>query len=571
MFVRTLDDQGEEIQTYYQNVQAPVACTSCYMKNCARFGLGTFGPMDKMPTEPADAGIPECVLHESVASQKTEKSDISFGASNANKCVALKLKSGDMAGYEYIPSDCSANKKVMCFSYGKHQLAADFSGVSKTLIDAPYSQGRNICFNTSKEMFNTESLTGLFDQQGFDIANANPDNVPQNLKPLADKAKEFMAIGTVTTAPTLLQDFRIINSGSTLQGPIRRVLPALADGTRVVPGTTIELAEIGFFNLANQGSFLAPIGGNQEEALREYDEEDEQIGTNEFWVGLKTDNMGYLYAPAPLIPEQALNDSNKWSLSFNKDSLLVAQKHDVELDLNTGTGSQVGLLYHHVRYKGVAFANEDSPITEGEDETPVDLRYICLDKTTGEVMISEARGHDASEGYQICKNENGIFFPPTTTAGWIKAIHLVHANDPNAAYPVYNVEKASDYDPAFVAVESSGGEPAFYSGNTAMFDDFLEDTVTWRINHKGKFIQNGNAPIDHHFCLEEDTGEVLVESSCNGTGKRYFTAGELALIKGNGNMIVKKNFLLALKGIANGKKIQVSENPEDEAESNPGT
>lgn len=568
-----LDADGNEIKTDYLKAQAPVACTSCYMKSCERIGLGTFGPMKEMPSEPTDAGVPECVQYESVASAKTETSSINLGSVNANKCVAMKLKSGDMAGFEYEADDCFSEKNVMCFNYGKHLLAADVGGSGTTLVTSQFNSARNICFNTSKELVNTDSLTALFDQQGFDIDNEDPDSVsPANLA-FANAAKEFMAIGTVTTAPDLLADFRIFRTGAlpagtspTLQGPVRRVL------TRPVPegrdiSSTIERAEIGFFNLANQGSFFAPVGGNQEEALRKYNEGNNQIGSQAFWVGLKTDNLGYIYSPAPEIADQAYNDANKWSLSFNSNATLIAKKHDIELDVQTGTGKQVGLLYHHIRYKGIAFGNEEGAIVEisgeGDDATTtnIELRFLCR-KSDGSVFVTSARSDKISDGVASCKDEGGLFLPPTTTGQWEHALQLVHSNGSSTSYPNREIASAKDYDPVWVAIEK-GVSVGVYG--TLEADKFFDGDIAWRIKRDGSFIGSSDSNVDKKICFYETSGDFQIEESCNGQGRRFLTEDELTAINDEKNIVLKTNFLAVLSQLDSGdNKVQVMEEPSDD-------
>lgn len=565
-----LDKDGEEIQTEYMRAQAPVACTSCYMKSCQRFGLGTFGPMNQMPNEPTDAGLPECVRFEQAASAQAEDDNINLGSSNANKCVAMKLKSGDLAGFEYIAVDCFSDKNVMCFNYGKHMLAEDIVGSGKTLVSAQFNNARNICFNTSKELVSTDSLTALFDQQGFDIDDENPSSVSPNNAAFAGLAKEFMAIGTVSTASDLLADFRVFRSGSlpagtspTLQGPVRRLITAPVPEGRNI-SSTIERAEIGFFNLANQGSFFAPVGDNQEQALRDYNEENNQITSQEFWVGLLTDNLGYIYSPAPTIPDQALNDANKWSLRYNENGIMVAEKHDVELDLQAGTGRQVGLLYHHVRYKGVAFANEENPIihTEGEGDSAttenVALRFLCR-KNNGEMVISTDTSANAQDGVSACNGVDAHFLPPTTTGQWEASFQLVHKNAGNAAFPLRSIASAKDYAPAWVAVEKGVGIGIYGTSN---FDKFLEGDVVWRLKKDGSFFDNASDNVDVKLCLQESTGSFSVQTSCNSTGYRFLTSDELEAIKDEKNIILKTNLIVALSKLGNDdNKIQVMEAP----------
>lgn len=572
----TLNADGEEIQTDYMKAQAPVACTSCYMKSCERIGLGTFGSMKEMPSEPTDAGIPECVQYEGVAKAKVEKNDINLGSDKANKCIAMKLKSGDMAGYEYVAEDCFAEHNVLCFNYGKHQLAEDVGPNGSTLVKAQYNSARNVCFNTSKEIVSTDSLTALFDQQGFDIDGENPDTVtPANLA-FANAAKEFMAIGTVTTLD-ILSALRVFRTGTlppgtsrTLQGSVRRLI------TRPVPqgrniSSTIERAEIGFFNLANQGSFFAPVGGNQEEALREYNKGKNQISSQKFWVGLQTDNLGYIYSPTPTVPDQAENDENVWSLSFNENATLIAKKHDVELDLKTGSGKQVGLLYHHVRYKGVKFANEDAPIVEvtgsGADEvtTEIALRFLCR-KNDGEMIVTSGdagKSTKISDGYQICKDNGANFLPPTSTGQWEHSFQLAHSNSRNASYPDRAIASAKDYAPVWVAVEK-GVSIGVYGSLGA--SNFFEGDSSWRMKKNGAFVaEDADKENLVKICLNESSGEFSQQNSCNGGGRRFMTEDELNAINDEKNIILKSNFLAALDKVSDSDaQIQVLEEPSDD-------
>jgi hypothetical protein len=139
----------------------PVACTACYLKNCDQFGYGTFGAMNEMPTEPADAGVPECVVHESIVNNFFEYSAKTLGESNASKCVAVKMKETENEGFEYQAANCSDQKQVLCFNFGKHLLAKSLTTSAETPVMASGSDGANICFQTSKETVKPARISTL--------------------------------------------------------------------------------------------------------------------------------------------------------------------------------------------------------------------------------------------------------------------------------------------------------------------------------------------------------------------------------------------------------------------------
>lgn len=508
------DKDGNKLKLEFDHFQSPVACTALYMKNGGRFGLGTFGPMRNSPTEPLDAGLPECVRHESEPIGGLELSNM--GISKGNKCVALKLNAGEMEGFSASAEDCGERKNVLCFNFGKHFLAKELTSSGASLASASHSQGRQKCFETGREIINGQRLGELFLQQGFSLQPSESLNSVLEIQ--SALAREFLGLG----------------------------------------------ASINLINLASQGSFLAPVGKNQERSLRRYNEKTMEIGRQHFWVGLKTDNMGSVYAPAPIFPSGA--NENKWSLAYDPDSeRLVPQKHKVDLGLARGSGKQVALLYHHIRYKGIAFANEKRPL--GRDSEKGELRFLCSSSVNPkEVFVSKERSDKAESGHRVCKEEGGVFLPPLTTKGWIAAFHQVQKNHPRASYPLYKVEDKYDYDPVWVALER-GGSVSIYKGNE--FQDLLSGEQNWRIDSKGKYLSSSESGerFSYALCFNEKDGALDLRGSCGSGGEwRRLKEDELDLIGGGGNRVVQKQLIALLSQVRDGSIIQVLKKPEKSKE-----
>lgn len=143
----------------------PVGCTACYMKNCTRFGIGTFGPMKEQPDEPLDASVPECAIKNSAhLSQYLPVSATVENNISASSCVAARL---DTIGgtLTFVSRDCNEGLPALCFNYGKFFLAKNVSASSSQIANVNYSQAAQRCYETSKETVNKTELQKMFEQQ----------------------------------------------------------------------------------------------------------------------------------------------------------------------------------------------------------------------------------------------------------------------------------------------------------------------------------------------------------------------------------------------------------------------
>ena len=181
-----------------------IACTTCYMKSCARLGLGTFGPVqrtnysDGHPIEPLDGNIPECAVQDS-------KSVKSFSKVNKMSISSESCLSGHFSGGNLVlkKETCSKKLPVMCFTFGKFRLARNID--SGKLIKATKNKSHKICFEQGleilgrekvEEWLNLKELEKYFDVSGnklkfINLANQGFFTAPQTDEQISDTVRVF--------------------------------------------------------------------------------------------------------------------------------------------------------------------------------------------------------------------------------------------------------------------------------------------------------------------------------------------------------------------------------------------
>lgn len=443
-----------------------VSCTACYMKSCDRLGLKTFGPMKSSPTEPLDSTMPECVLHEDeYISDYMEVTPM--GESNANKCLSMRLKSGDNSGYVYTVNDCSESKNVLCYNFGKHLLAQTIATSGFKSRKSSFDGAQRVCFETSKEILQADSMTKFF-KQGFG-----------NLRPEHTQFLQEKSSGNTTT----------------------------------------------FFNLAKAGSFLNPIGKNQERALRKYGEEkgfEEQMKKRDFWVNLKTDSLGYVYAPA--IKEVSSN--SHWALFFDGQSHITTQKIvNNSFRLENNVSNQGAALFNQSKLKGVVMLNDRQPLINSHDG----LAFVCRKEAyPHEVFLTHRKSNRFSKGQDYCRNERGLFYPPTTTGDWIKVMHMINSPLSDRAF------LGATAKPAWIALKSNM-KPSYKFSFSGPIDQYLENDGTFVDKAKGlkkAFLK--------HLCLDRDKARFYVQGySCSDA----LSKNEFMKVIGEDNRILKLSLI----------------------------
>jgi hypothetical protein len=498
------------VSTNFTPLSIPVMCTACNFKSCDRYGLKTFGPMIEMPTEALDSGYPQCVVHESgVVDTFLEAAPM-----DRDKCVSMRMNSGDNSGFSYRAQDCKATKNVLCYNFGKHFLVSAVSDSQQALTRAPWIEASMHCFETSKEILERSSIESLFVQQGF-IADPDNPNATPSAHPNKQISEDFLGLA---------------NSSSDL---------------------------ISFNNLARQGSFFAPIGQNQEKAIRKFAEDPNNgnlsaLKQSDFWVNLKTDNIGDVYAPAPKIHSQ----EHSWALEWNGSNRLVPRKVLVNLPAQ----GDASLLLNQIKYRGVASAAISQPYGD------IPLRFICRKlQYPHKVFITESKSASFKDGASLCMKQNGIFLPPTTTAGWQVAYSLIAPPAPNKAYPV---EENPERFAAWVATQKD--IPKFY-------EPILVNTNSGVINKDGEFIYKGIRSAKEHLCFDTTKRVFYTQGSqCES----YFP-GNIKDVMNADNYVVKTSLIATIlkskkklivdyklykKSLENDKKEENSDSKEETSE-----
>jgi hypothetical protein len=493
---------------YERKSNDPIACTSCHMKNCDRYGLGTFGALDETPTEPLDSRVPECVMHETMV--MADKSELeggvkNLGSSNANKCIAYKLKRNSGDEFKYMAEDCSKDLRVMCFNFGKHFLARETSAASLDVVKGSFNSANEICFQTGREIVEKESIQELFAQQGNGTS-------PSSVNFLNSDSSDF----------------------------------------------------INFVNLSQQGTFLHPIGANQKKMLKEFSltKRGESLTNKYFWVNLKTDSDGFVYAPAPQISGGAKEAKNKWGLAFSSAGTMYVNELASNIDIPSGNAA---VLHNDIRFQGINFVNPEAPYgLNGK------LRFLCM--VGGVVKVSNERGENQSLGKQICKNMGGDFVPPVTTAMWIKALHLTHPLQANSTLPTSRFNSVTKHDPVWVAIKGSRTNSSVYS----IYDNtLLTEAKSGLIHADGKYFQAPPVPVvtdpptpapvekvySHlEFCIDDNEGiiETKDSGSCDN-GFRNMKHSDITRINSSNHRLLKIELIKALNNVSDNELLKLED------------
>lgn len=356
--------------------EAPVGCTACYMKSCSRLGIKTFGPMSDQPAEPLDASVPECAIKNDRDLSRAIPPDVSIPANTpASSCIAGHLDNTTSSGsIIFSQQPCTTQLPVLCFNYGKFFLARNVSASSNSLATTNHSDAARRCYETGKETVNRASLQSMFTQ---------------------------------SSSPTTL-----INQ-----------LP---------PSSTPLSATATFFNNATQGIFLAPQNAEQIRSARANIQSDGLPISQYFWVGYKTDDGGNLMAVPPLATLE--QNANYWySLYFEQGGRVVLKSHSQwPQKIVTSPPSGVGgyALTHHLRYRGLLPTAQ----TQATADTP--LEFLCWKNESPYFFATQGKAsRSQSVGVEKCKEAGGVFIPPTTPLGWVKALLVVAPNSPYYPFP----------------------------------------------------------------------------------------------------------------------------------------
>ena len=428
----------KKVYTGTLSSSAPVGCTVCYMKDCKRFGLKTFGPLKggrgviAQPDEPLDGTLPECAIKSDSDVDSLVVNLNNYNATGTGSCISAKVENEANGVFSYQRQSCTNSLPLMCFAYGKFTLAKKVSTSGTSYESLPQSSGSSRCYQMGKEIFDKVKLKGLVGQSYSDSAVAS-------------------SVNSVIDAMT---------------------------------GTNVSVV-----NNAVQGIFLAPQSDRQRKYAAEWlGEKHTSVMRNPFWVGLRTDSMGNPYSEIPWIQSLSATENkieNQFSIFFNVDSQISALRHDKDLkalNILAPVGADAGaLISHHVRYKGVI------PV---KVEQGAEYPFICRKKASPHrFFVSNEKSSKQADGPESCSKAGGWFLPPVTPLQWAKVFHLVKENHFNYSFP----DPAGALGLAWIALTGNGTKSTefwnvYSGGEMGQFQSALAKTSVKQVYRSGEEV-----------------------------------------------------------------------------------
>lgn len=235
------------------------------------------------------------------------------------------------------------------------------------------------------------------------------------------------------------------------------------------PGLPTKGGEYDFYNLAHQGQFLAPQSDEDFKSYNKWRLENGVSKAEKFWVALKKDGEKGVQARPPVFADEIRK--NNHALYYDGNKNLIYKTFPSSIKHAKGESKYGALLYHNIKYKGLAYVKKDSSSKE--------YRYLC--RKSGfpfSFFVSKGKDDELSEGEKKCEDGGGIFLPPLTSYEWVKAMTLVE--EMSNLHPFPDPSNASSPDPVWVALEfSSNSEEAIDFENVGIArlkDKFGDET-----------------------------------------------------------------------------------------------
>jgi hypothetical protein len=486
----------KKVYTGTLSSSAPVGCTVCYMKDCKRFGLKTFGPLKggrgviAQPDEPLDGTIPECAIKsESDVDSLVVKLN-NYNTSGTGDCISAKVEDAANGVFSYQRQSCTSSLPLMCFAYGKFTLAKKVSTSGTSYESLPQSSASARCYQMGKETFDKTKIKGLVSQSYSD-------------------SKEASGVSAVIDT---------------------------------MPGTSVSIV-----NNAVQGIFLAPQSERQRKYAAEWlGEKHTSVMRNSFWVGLRVDSMGNPYSEIPWIQSLSATENkieNQFSIFFNQDSQISVLRHDKDLkvlNIAAPVGAGAGaLISHHVRYKGVI------PV---KAEQSAEYPFICRKKAAPyKFFVTTDKSAKQSEGPDSCSKAGGWFLPPVTPLQWAKVFHLVKGNHINYSFP----DPEGALSLAWIALTGDGSKRTeswnvYSGGEMGQFQASLAKSTLKQIYRSGADVvpassnasatestppgdskSESTSSIDSSYACFSSDGKIILDSkenACKGIGAKLTRA-----------------------------------------------
>ena|GEM_PF-6246393 len=443
-------DKGVESMPFNYRSTVPVQCVVCYMKNCARLGVGTFGPLEYsdliQPDEPLDSGLPECSIGDtdSIKDAFNLSQNISSSGFQPDMCVAARYNS---SGIQFTSKPCTEELPVACYNFGSFTIARNITTGTSGWSKKPFNEAGRRCYEMGREDLNRDKFAKMFEN---------------------------------TTQSKVLSD-------------------AISEG---FPATSTRH---NYINNAFQGSFLFPQTASQKSGFVTTLIKLSFPMDTDFWVGAYVDKGGAVISEPPIMQSRNVPDEKfAYIQAAPNDNRIYNYRSGLWDSFSPVTsGSRAFALFHHVRYKGLV------PLSKQKK----DLRYLCRKSTSLDLFIAEANNQDANfkDGASVCKSAGGLFLPPLTSTQWVKALQLVNDFDKKYSYPDPNPDSdiTKRLNGAWVALETNttlreAQVAALRQGGLNFFDNSAGGESKF-LDSSGRYVKSSdcsssnNCP-SHYLC-----------------------------------------------------------------------
>lgn len=381
-------------------VDTIVGCTACYMKNCKRYGIGTFGRMSEQPFNPQDVAVPECNIESSEGQAELAKGDSyaknhnnnAFGAGawddTDKQCIrayintSVSLTDNDLTDlFIYEPANCGDENDILCFNQGKHMLARDINAASAdAFTTTSYAQANHgaafgRCIRMGRETISAQELTDLF-------AGSNGGAAPASLASLPTSGGNFS-----------------------------------------------------FMNLSQQGLFLGPQLNTDKTEFAKWlvYVNKNQAYNNPFWVGLKKDGRGHIRSAAPIIPDAA--DNYRHSVFYGTDRNIKHTQDGAGFPRATDNSGGGMMMTHSMKFKGARYVTK-AAASGSTDE----YASLCKNLATGKFTVSSGTAADYANAAANCSGGTS-FLGPINPTQWTDAMLAIAENHDTLPFPNPNDAK----------------------------------------------------------------------------------------------------------------------------------
>lgn len=442
-----------------------MGCTICYMKNCKRLGLKTFGPMynsfqqvkPDLPLEPLDSALPECSNYTSVFKKSSENKPIfSFYEmlfkkgilTNPEKCLSYTPSSNFSTTGTLSEASCSEPKYPLCSAFGGRYRGRELS---------PFAQSSNTCYQLGKETVNRTSITQLINSTNGSCNGSTNSNCP-----LPTSVTNLSQAGLFLFTPNFLT----------------------YSESRSATGV-LSFSE---FIQRNKNKYQFSTAESVDDVFLPYQtinkKSGEEVGKEssypKYWAHsiLKfQDKTGWAN---PVFYWKA-SETSIGQFQVKTFSNRLGQKRSTIRwnERKSASGERAGLLINSIRGKGLLWGNPVQTLSFAflcwKQESVGQYSLFRSDEVNRRLnKSSNAKSTNWSDGERVCQDRGGQFFPLFTGRQWVEALHLAGKHSENYTFPDPD---SVTLKPLWLAFSKKNNNINLYDTNVSGFDAFKAHSV----------------------------------------------------------------------------------------------